>query len=101
MDISKEKTRQIVFSKNNWQVFVNKKEVLFVDVAGYLGISSGFAKDIVNAIKKYGYAFIGLSAIAFFMSGATLSGLLAGADYICATVLSFVQRHLSAAAVVW
>ena len=41
------------------------------------------------------------SVAAFCLSGGTLSSLIAGADYICATVLSFYQRHLAAQAVVW
>lgn len=72
-----------------------------MDVAGYLGIASGAAKKICDAINQYGYAFIACSIAAFCLSGGTLSSLIAGADYICATVLSFYQRHLAAQAVVW
>lgn len=72
-----------------------------MNVAGYLGIASGAAKKICNAINTYGYAFIAVSVAAFCLSGGTLSGLLASADYICAVVLSFYKRHLAAQAVVW
>lgn len=72
-----------------------------MDVAGYLGIASGKAQEICDAISEYGYAFIACSFIAFTLSGGTLTSLLAAADYIVATVLSFYQRHLAVQAVVW
>ena len=72
-----------------------------MDVAGYLGIASGAAKKICDAINTYGYAFIACSFIAACLSGGTLASLMAGADYICARVLSFYQRHLAAQAIVW
>lgn len=72
-----------------------------MDVAGYLGIASGKAQEICDAISKYGYAFIGCSIIAIAMSGGTLSSLLASADYVVATVLAFYQKHMAVQAVVW
>lgn len=72
-----------------------------MDLAAYLGISSGVAKQICDAINTYGIAFIGLSFIALVLSGGTMATLLASADYICGVVLSFYQRHLAIQAVVW
>lgn len=72
-----------------------------MNVAGYLGIASGKAQQICDAINKYGYLFIACSFMAFALSGGTLSSLLASADYIVATVLAFYKKHLSVQAVVW
>lgn len=70
-------------------------------VAGYLGIASGAAQQICDAINKYGYAFIACSFIALCLSGGTLTSLLAAADYICAMVLAFYKKHLAVQAIVW
>ncbi|MCF0131020.1 MAG: circular bacteriocin, circularin A/uberolysin family [Pseudobutyrivibrio sp.] len=72
-----------------------------MDVAGFLGISSGAAQTICDAINDYGYAFIACSFIAACLSAGSLSALLASADYVCATVLAFYKRHLAVQAVVW
>lgn len=72
-----------------------------MNLAGYLGLSSGKSQQICDAINTWGYAFIACSFIAVCLSGATLSALLASADYICGVVLSFYKRHLAAQAVVW
>ncbi|MDD5866345.1 MAG: uberolysin/carnocyclin family circular bacteriocin [Lachnospiraceae bacterium] len=72
-----------------------------MNVAGFLGISSGAAQKICDAINKFGYAFIACSFIAMCLSGGTLSSLLSSADYVCGVVLSFYRRHLAFQAVVW
>ncbi|MCR5667541.1 MAG: uberolysin/carnocyclin family circular bacteriocin [Lachnospiraceae bacterium] len=72
-----------------------------MELAGYLGISSGKAKQICDAINQYGYAFIACSVAAAALSAGSLSALLASADYVCGVVLSFYQRHAAVQAVVW
>lgn len=72
-----------------------------LQLAGYLGIASGIAEKIVNAIDVGAAAFVILSILATVMSAGSLGAVSASIDYIILTVKNYISRSLKAQAVVW
>ena len=75
--------------------------MLVMDLAGYLGISSGIAQKIVNAIDVGAAAFVILSILSTVISAGALGMVSAAVDYIILTVKNYISRSLKAQAVVW
>ncbi|PXV91041.1 circularin A/uberolysin family circular bacteriocin [Lachnotalea glycerini] len=72
-----------------------------MDLAGYLGIASGIAQKVVDAIDWGGAAFVVLSILGTVMSAGALGAASASIDFIILTVKSYISRSLKAQAVVW
>lgn len=74
---------------------------MLMDLAGYLGISSGVAKDIVDAIDVGAAAFVILSILATIMSAGALGAVSASIDFIILTVKNYIARSLKLQAAIW
>ena len=74
---------------------------MLMDLAGYLGIASGVAKKVVDAIDVGAAAFVIISILATVMSAGALGTVSASIDFIILTVKSYIARNLKAQAVIW
>lgn len=74
---------------------------MLMDLAGYLGIASGTAKKVVDAIDAGAAAFVIFSVLATIMSAGALSAVSASIDFVILTVKNYIARSLKAQAVIW
>lgn len=74
---------------------------MLLDLAGYLGIASGIAKKIVDAIDAGAAVFVIMSILATVMSAGALGAVSASIDFIILTVKNYISRNLKAQAIVW
>jgi bacteriocin uberolysin len=73
----------------------------FMELAGYLGISSGAAKNIVNAIDWGGTAATVGSVILAVTSGGSAAPASVAVDSIILTVKNYLKKNEKAQAVTW
>lgn len=74
---------------------------MLMNLAGYLGIASGIAKKVVDAIDAGAAVFVILSLLASVISAGSLAAVSASADFIILTVKNYIANNLKAQAVIW
>lgn len=74
---------------------------MLMNLAGYLGIASGVAEKVVNAIDAGAAAFMILSILTTIISAGSLAAVSASIDFIILTVKNYLANNLKAQAIVW
>lgn len=88
----------------NIKVIIPYKEggmYMLMEIAGYLGISSGVAKKVVDAIDAGAAAFIIMSILTTIISAGSLAAVSASVDFVILTVKNYIARSLKAQAIIW